>query len=204
MDIAPPYCEMLNTHSWNNCTGDELEFERALDLCFWRLPKEEGGGRVWVSGGLIRWKLSEEVLPLSPPFFPLLCASILSAQSLQPHPDALSVLQGLATGRAIEWLQRGVHVGLKNIVLTIWSAWREKGHLPLHTNFCLFGPSLLLGNLFPSGHNSKWELGCLRSSLLSTRVVLELIIMILRVFSHLSFEKVLMLRVLYLEFLVLP
>lgn len=71
-DITVPYCEILNTQNWHDCTGDELEFKRGLDLYFWRLLKDVRYSRVWVSGGLIRWKLSEEVLPFSPPFFPLL------------------------------------------------------------------------------------------------------------------------------------
>lgn len=32
MDIATPHCEMLNTHSCHNCTGDKRECERELNL----------------------------------------------------------------------------------------------------------------------------------------------------------------------------
>ena len=168
MDVIIPYCELLNTHSWHDCAGNGLEFKRGLGLLFWSLLMEVGCGRVWVSGGLIRWKLSEEVLPFSPPFFPdSLCLLPLCpklAVSLR-HAFWASESQMpllLATGKAVALLQRKVHFCMNEIIPTIWSAWREKGPLQLHANFCLLGLWGPHGNLLASGHHTKCELECLQ------------------------------------------
>lgn len=85
MGTHTPHYELLNTYNLNNHTGDELGFERGLELCGWRLPKGKGCGRVWVSGGLIRRKLSEKILPHPTPQLTVYYSFTMNAFRLTPR-----------------------------------------------------------------------------------------------------------------------
>lgn len=115
---------------------DELEFERGLDLRFWRLPKEKGCGRVWVSGGLIRWKLSEEVLSPLPSSTYSLCLTPSYAK-LTASLWCACWASGFGHRQSSWGIAKGSVFLHEGNLLTIWPAWREKGRLPSHTGFYL-------------------------------------------------------------------
>lgn len=84
-----------------------LALKGGLELCGWRLPKGKGCGRAWVSRGLIRRKLSEKVLPPTPP--PQLTVSYSFTLNVLDSLQGASVLQGLITSREVLQLELGLH-----------------------------------------------------------------------------------------------
>lgn len=60
-----------------------LALKGGLELCGWRLPKGKGCGRVWISRGLIRRKLSEK--SLATPHPSSYCVLYLYTECFQTH-----------------------------------------------------------------------------------------------------------------------
>lgn len=195
MDIATPYCEVLNTHNGSNCAGDEHEFEKGVTPLFLKAARR---GRPWWSVGLrkARYMKSEGALPFSFPIFPFLTVP----HSFPPRASTLTLMCLLGVR---VWPQAEQLSTCKVESIFAWrEAYQPSEYLSSHTDFCLLCFQVRCNDLFPSGHNSKCELRCSQVSLLLTRVVLELIIMTPETCSHLSLEEVLMLHVMYPEVLV--
>lgn len=89
MDIATPYCELLNTNCRDNCTGDESEFKKGIRTLQRKKAVADLGSQ---EGSLERNSLRKSHLFFF--FSPLvhLFYLISFAQSLEPHYDVLSVL----------------------------------------------------------------------------------------------------------------
>lgn len=86
MDTATPHCELLNTYNLNNHTGDELSFEKGIRTLWLKdCRREKGCGRVWISRGLIRRKLSEKVLPPPTPQLTVSYSLTVNAFRLTPR-----------------------------------------------------------------------------------------------------------------------
>lgn len=99
-----------------------------------------------------------------------------------------SVLQGLTTSREVLQLELGLHFHPKDHMDHLISS-GGKGHLLLQHALRLWGVWVFHGCVFPSGQNSKCEVGCLQTFLLLVKLILELIIILAEAFSYLFFKR---------------
>lgn len=95
-----------------------LALKGGLELRGWRLPKGKDCGRVWVSRGLIRRKLSEKVLPSPTPQLTVSYSFTLNAFRLTPRCICASGFDHKQRGSAGG---AGVAFSPKGIIRIIWS-----------------------------------------------------------------------------------